>query len=206
MARVLIAVPTYESIYPDTFKALWDMDKGGNECLFEFVRGYDCAAARNNIADKSMELGCDYVLMVDNDVAPPRDALVNMLSHGADVVLGVYLHRDKGNSDTLKTCICKRGELNYSMQYTSDEAKELRDRSEALVRVHGGGMGCALIRTSVFRRIGFPYYQWVSYGNKERSVLSEDLFFCEKCKNEHIGIYADFRVLCGHMFRQLKEV
>ena len=53
MSRVLIVVPTFENITPDTYKALWDMDKGENEVLFEFVRGYDCAAARNKAAKKA---------------------------------------------------------------------------------------------------------------------------------------------------------
>ena len=31
MARILIAVPTFETIYPDTYKSIWDLDKGGHE-------------------------------------------------------------------------------------------------------------------------------------------------------------------------------
>ena len=58
MPKVLIAVPTFENITPDTFKALWDMDKGEHEVLFEFIRGHDCATARNKIVDKALELHC----------------------------------------------------------------------------------------------------------------------------------------------------
>ena len=47
--KILIAVPTYETIFPDTYKSIWDMDKCGHEVQFEFVRGYDVATARNNI-------------------------------------------------------------------------------------------------------------------------------------------------------------
>lgn len=206
MARVLVAVPTFENIYPDTYKAIWDMDKGENEVMFDFVRGYDCASARNNIAQLAKGYNADYVMMVDNDVTPPSDALVNLLSHDVDVCLGYYLHRNKGNDDTLKTCLCKQGELNYTQQYTGEELKELQDRGEYLVRIHGGGMGCALIKTSVFNRIMYPYYQWINYNDARHSVLSEDLYFCEQCKNARIKIFADSRVACGHMFRQIKTV
>ena len=48
--KILIAVPTFETIYPDTYKSIFDLDKGDHEVLFEFVRGYDCATARNSIA------------------------------------------------------------------------------------------------------------------------------------------------------------
>ena len=204
MARVLIAVPTFETIYPDTFKALWDMDKGGHDCSFDFVRGYDCASARNNIAELSK--GYDYVLMVDSDVTPPKDALVNLMSHDEDVVLGYYAHRNRANDETLKTCICKRGELNYTMQYTADELRTLEQSGDYLVRVHGGGMGCALIRTSVFDRMQYPWFDWVNYNDKKRSLLSEDLYFCEQCHAVKIRIYVDTRVGCGHMFRRIKTV
>lgn len=203
MPSVLVAIPTFENIYPDTYKALWEMDKPEG-CLFDFVRGYDCATARNNIVELAQKCGADYLMMVDNDVTVPRDALSNMLSDGVDVVMGYYAHRNKGNDSTIKTNVCKRGELNYTMQYTGAELAELRGKGEHLVRVHGGGMGCVLIKTDVFSNITYPYYKWVDYGN--HLMLSEDLYFCEQCRLEHIKIYVDTRVQCGHMFRQLITV
>ena len=98
MSKVLIAVPTFENIMPDTFKAIYNMDKGEHECVFDFVRGYDCATARNNIAKLSLAIGADYVLMVDNDVTPPRDALLNLLAHDVDVCSGFYMHRDSSTN------------------------------------------------------------------------------------------------------------
>ena len=77
--RILIAVPTFETIFPDTYKSIWDINKGGHEVAFEFVRGYDCATARNNIAQIAIDGNFDYVLMVDNDVVLPRDVLMDML-------------------------------------------------------------------------------------------------------------------------------
>lgn len=201
MARVLVAVPTFENIYPDTFKALWDMDKGGHDVGFEFVRGYDCATARNNIVKRALDAGADYLMMVDNDVTVPRDALVNLMEHGVDVVMGYYAHRNGANDSTTKTNVCKRGELNYTMQYTGGELAAYRNNGENLVRVHGGGMGCILIRCSALARMQYPYYKWVDYGNG--LMLSEDLYFCEQCRMVGIKIYADTRVSCGHMFRQL---
>ena len=152
MARVLVAVPTFENIYPDTFKALWDMDKGGHDVGFEFVRGYDCATARNNIVKRALDAGADYLMMVDNDVTVPRDALVNLMEHDVDVVMGYYAHRNGANDATTRTNVCKRGELNYTMQYTGGELAAYRNNGENLVRVHGGGMGCILIRCSALRR------------------------------------------------------
>lgn len=215
MSRVLIAVPTFETITPDTFKAIWDVDKGDHEVLFEFVRGYDCATARNRIAMKAQELNADFVMMVDNDVTPPRDALLNLISHDVDVVSGFYMHRTAGdNKTTERACVCRIHQpngvpyFNYpaESEYTSDELRGKRESGEYLTQIHGGGMGCILIRTSVFDRVPYPWYDWQNYPNAERSMLSEDLYFCEQLKNEGIPIYVDTRVSCGHLMRRIEYV
>lgn len=214
MSRVLIAVPTFETITPDTFKALWDMDKGGHECLFEFIRGYDCSTARNKIAQKALEVGADYLLMVDNDVTPPKDALVNLMSHNVEICSGFYMHRDSStNAVTEQTCICKRQKPDGSYyfgypresEYTAQELREKRENGECLIEIHGGGMGCILIKVDVFAEVPYPWFDWVNYG-KGIGMLSEDLFFCESCRNEGYRLFADTRVACGHLLRRIEYV
>lgn len=210
--RILIAVPTFESIYPDTFKSIWELDKCGHEVLFEFVRGYDCATARNAIAQKALDLDTDYVLMVDNDVVIPKDTLRYMLEEEKSVCLGFYPHRDADNIYRGRTCVCKligdNGELyfNYPLEseYTANELAELRQNGKTKILIHGGGMGCAFIETNVFRVIHYPWYDWVNYNNAHRGMLSEDLYFCEECKKHGIPIYTDTRVNCGHMLRHIQ--
>lgn len=212
MASVLIAVPTFETIYPDTFKSIYDLNTSGNEVSFEFVRGYDVATARNRIAQRALDLGVDYVLMVDNDVVLPDDALLNLISHGENVCLGYYAHRDTDNIYRGRTCLCKLYDdkgaayFNYPLEseYTAKELHDMADNGEHIIRIHGGGMGCALIKTDVFKRLKYPWYDWVNYGGKFRGMLSEDLFFCEGCRKAGIPIYADTRVNCGHMLRHVQ--
>ena len=209
--KVLIAVPTFESISPDTFKAIWDMDKPC-DCGFEFVRGYDCATARNRIAQTALDGGYDFVLMVDNDVTPPRDALVNLLSHNVDACLGFYAHRNADNRPSGRTCICRMKDgngafyFNYPLEseYTVEEMRQMRGSGEHLVRIHGGGMGCALIRVRLFDEIDYPWFDWVNYDDEARGMLSEDLFFCERCKRNKVAMYTDTRVACGHLFRRIE--
>ena len=210
--KILVAVPTFETIYADTYKSIWDLDKGGHEVLFDSVRGYDVATARNRIAQKAIDLGTDYVLSVDNDVVLPKDALVTLLSDSEDVCLGYYAHRNNDNRYNGRTCICKlkdeEGNEYYhyplESEYTVKEMAEMAEAGETKIVVHGGGMGCSLIRTDVFRRLSYPWYDWVNYGDANRGMLSEDLYFCALCRASGVQIHADVRVGCGHMFRYIQ--
>lgn len=212
--KILIAVPTFENIYPDTFKSIYDLDVMDHDVLFEYVRGYDCATARNRIAQMALDKKTDYVLMVDNDVVLPKDTLVNLLENPVDVCLGYYAHRDSDNRYRGRSCVCKlydengNKHFNYPLEseYTADELKELKDSGQFRVRIHGGGMGCAFIKTDVFNRINYPWYDWVNYANEHRGMLSEDLYFCEGCRKNSIPIYTDTRVNCGHILRHIQYV
>ena len=201
--KIFIAVPTFENIYPDTYKSIYGLDPAGNWLVFDFVRGYDCASARNRIAQQTLDEKAEYVLSVDNDIVLPSDALKHMLENPVDVCLGIYASRASGGYDG-NVCAYKQiaGEYDYKTKFTAAETKALRAKGENKVVVHGGGMGCALIRADVFRRLKYPWFKWVNYDNG--SVLSEDLYFCQQCKEKNVPIHIDTRVECGHLFRRIQ--
>lgn len=206
--KILIAVPTFENIMPDTFKSIYDLDTGDHECQFEFVRGYDCATARNKIAAMAIKREVDYTLMVDNDVVLPNKVLKWLLEDVKPVQLGYYAHRGDDNLYHGRASICKLGWFNYPLEseFTDKELKELRDKGETKIEIHGGGMGCALIATDVFKRLPYPWYDWVNYNDKNRGMLSEDLYFCENCRKRGVTIYTDVRASCGHMMRHIQNM
>ena len=201
--KIFIAVPTYENIQPATFKSIYGLDKCGHWVVFDYVTGYDVASARNYIARQSISEEADYVLMVDNDMRLPSDALRNLLEEPVDVCLGFYAFRWQNEYDG-RLNVCKLGEFNYTDMYNMDEMRLLREQGVKREQVHGGGLGCALIKTSVFHQIEYPYFSWTHY--HDGNVLSEDLNFCERCNKNGIPIYVDPRVGCGHLFRNYKEV
>lgn len=210
--KILVAVPTFENIYPDTFKAIYGLNRGDHDVAFNFVRGYDCATARNRIAQEALDEEADYVLMVDNDVVLPCDALLNLTDNLKEVCLGYYAHRDTDNIYRGRTCVCrlfdKAGHkyFNYPLEseYTADDMRRFREEETYKIQIHGGGMGCAFIKTDIFKQLDYPWYDWVNYADDHRGMLSEDLFFCEKCKKAGIKIYTDTRVGCGHMLRHVQ--
>ena len=204
MARVLVAIPTFDgSVKAQTFESVANMDWGDCDLQYKSFSGYDCAAARNNIADHMLEHGFDYVLMVDSDVVLPQDALTSLMEHGETLVLGWYAHQGSfapphGNG---LTCLCKPP--SYHEQFSGEELKALAASGEKKVTIRGGGMGCALIRRDAFERTSFPWFKFLVYDSRI-GVLSEDLFFCKKLRDAGIQPYGDPRVACGHYFRHVE--
>lgn len=204
MEKVLIAVPTFESVQPATFKSIYDLDTEGFDAYFEPITGYTVAHARNKIAERGFELGVDLVLMVDSDIVLPGDALQLLADDDVDVVSGAYMHRNPESKDAVNTNLVKLGQFNYYEQVSRDEIHEFEEAGVQLLEVKGGGLGCCLINMAVFEIISHPWFAWRSYANGR--MLSEDLHFCEKLKEADIPFHADPRVQCGHVFRFIEEV
>lgn len=187
---VLIAVPTFENIAPECFKAIYELK--GDGLSFEFVRGYDCAKARNEIVKKALG-GYDYVLMVDSDIVLPSDGLLHMLESPVDVCFGVYPRkRTPGETELFKD-----GTFDFKNRYTFEELEGMEDR----FTVKGSGFGCALIKTEVFENLSYPWFQFLSYDNN--TFLSEDLYFCLNASVRY-KLWADKRVRCGHIAKRIK--
>jgi len=211
--RILIEVPTYDGrISQATWQSLWRLDKGGHTVDCKPRTGYGCAMARNRIAADAINARYDFVMMVDNDIALPRDALFNLLEHDADFAMGWYMNR-YGKDSRITTLY--KPESGWQ-RYEADELLSMRDAGKHEIRVKGGGMGCALIRTEVFERLAFPWFEWRDIDFEEYFAVDayectdrftsggEDIEFCNLCRASGIEIIADTRVACGHEFREVR--
>lgn len=212
--RILIEIPTYDGrISQPTSESLWRLSTLGHEVDYKPRSGYGCAMARNRIAADALNARYDHVLMVDNDIALPSDALKCLLEHDADVALGYYLNR-YARGENKYTTLYKPG-FGWRM-YEDSELKELRDAGKHAIAVKGGGLGCALIKTEVFEHLEFPWFEWKDLCYEDGWAPSvyecsdrfdsggEDIEFCNACRAAGIEIVADTRVACGHEFREVK--
>lgn len=189
---VLIAVPTFENIAPECFKAIYNLK--GDNLSFDYVRGYDCAKARNEIVKKALDGGFDYVLMVDSDVVIPEDTLEKLMDPPTDICFGVYPRKNCPG----ETELFKDGTFDFKNRYSVAELNKIgSDR----IQIKGGGFGCALIKTSVFREINYPWFEFLSYENN--TFLSEDLNFCLKASVRY-QLMVDLRVKCGHITKYVQ--
>lgn len=209
--KILVAVPTYETIYPDTFKSIYELDKGRHDVDFDFFRGYDVASARNHIGEAVLERGYDCVLMVDNDVVVPRDALLNLLEIEAaervpGMAVGYCLARPANNENKKgRTTIFHWGAKDYlpADAYTGEELRSFREKGTKKIQVRGAGLGCAFVHKTVFEKMSYPWFEWILYDSGAQ--LSEDLYFCERFREIGLPIFVDTRVACGHMMRFVKN-
>lgn len=212
--RMVIAVPTFESILPDTFKSIYDLkiprkENGEPNYIldFNFVRGYDCARARNTIVFNAIKDGYDYILMVDSDIVLPSDLLLiwdeeRQKCEKDGIFLGGYLK--KNNQDGLLELFNRNDADSFGKrnQYTTKDISELRKEGVTRFPVKAGGLGCAILNTEDLRRMEYPWFVYQIYTHG--SVLSEDLWFCVHAAKHNIPVWSDTRVQCGHWFKWIQ--
>ena len=194
MARILLSVPSFDySVDSRVDEALGNLDRCGHEIVQRNIGGWDVARARNLMAHAALDENCDYLFMVDSDTVPPRDALTHLMSHNLDVCLGWYPRgTDPSMTNMIVPCT-----LGYTESFPVSELERLADNGVELLEVKAGGLGCALIKTSVFRRFKAPWFLFVNHGDGR--WLGEDNYFCQQVAQSGSRIYADARVRCGHV-------
>lgn len=216
MSRIMIAIPTYETVCTETYAAVSDIltrsAADGHEMSLKIVKGYGVAEARNKLVDKALEHDADWIFFVDSDVVPDPSSLATLIHpagpdlHADRAVFGFYARKSSGRQ-TGATSLFVPGERDYVTSYTSDEIAEFRSKGVYRIPVHGAGFGCTLVRTDIFRNeIEYPWFRWKHYPGSDRRQLGEDFYFAEKCRRAGIPLVADTRVGCGHVMRYVQEV
>lgn len=195
---ILIAVPTFETINPETFKSIFNLKKiPGVKIDFDFVKGYDCARARNKIAEKTLEGGYDYVLMVDSDVILPSNTLDIFTSVDYPMILGYSPRKDDASiTEIYKPSPGWDKNNRYLMS-------ELINSDIDFMLTNGGSFGCAWIDYDIFNRLTRPYFDYRNYPDGQ--VLSEDLYFCSAVRDLGIDIFVSTKVRCKHIAKQIIE-
>lgn len=192
--KILIAVPTFETIKPECFKSIYGLERpAGATLYFDYVAGYDCAKARNQIAKNALSGEYDYVLMVDSDIQLPQDTLIKLFDCDCDIALGWY-YRKRTKTD--QTII-----FTFGKDFNEDNCITGRTMTHEVPRpieVKGGGLGVALIRTEIFNKLSYPYFKFVVYDND--TVLSEDLYFCNLASSSGFNIKCHPSVKANHIF------
>jgi GT2 family glycosyltransferase len=123
---------------------------------------------RNMCAKVALELECDYLMFIDDDVIVPIGAIEQLMKADCDIAAGWTIIR---------------GHPFENMFFKFDDKGQLRnyeiERSNpgepSIVDVDAVGFSCALIKCSILKKIRPPYFVTGPYN-------TEDIYFCIKAR------------------------
>ena len=149
--------------------------------LVEDVRWVD--RARNLCVVAARECSADWLVMFDNDIAPPPnvlDILAEANQSGKDVLgLGYAVFSQSGRPELIPA---DRG---------------LRDGEFRKTGCCGAGV--LMVRSKVWESIPGPWFRWVSNDDETSTLkIGEDYFFCELAQRHGFKVWTHSN-LAGHL-------
>jgi hypothetical protein len=195
----LKAVPSIQRLQDSEFMAA----PYGVQTLFIEMQGQAVDQARNNIIHYAMEKNAKYLIMVDDDVALPRDGLNNLITTA-----------DRFNGDVAVTGVCCVKMSNIpAIAHLDDQGRlvlpNLLPQYDPVEINWGCGGACILIPVKFFHELlahdpELPF-SWLSI--KDGTLrMGEDIFMTSRILR-HINrkIYVDTRVQCMHFDMKKQE-
>jgi len=133
----------------------------------------------------------DWLLMIDNDVVPPKDIL-KMVECGKPVVSATVTI--KKGSVPQPVILKEEGD-----QYRQVNIGEFVDEEQdGLIQVDGVGTGCLLVRRDVLEGMQPPWFKFL-YNEEDGSLkLGEDFYFSRRLKQNGVPIHVSTEFVCSH--------
>ena len=156
----------------------------------DLVEGKPIDAVRRRQVKRFLDLGYDWLLMIDADITPPAEApwrVFNLMKHDLPVVGAV--------------CFSFQFQEPFAvvLEYVPEEDGYRQvERLEGLVEVDATGMSCIAIHRSVFEKVKPPYFV-TKIGDDGDIQRGEDFWFCERVREAGFKIHVDCSIVCGHI-------
>jgi len=194
--KILVAVPVpkISHVYKECWQALHTLDAGEHtinlfitcENLPNIVGDHNIGFNLNKARKICLEEGYDYLAVIESDVVPPQNALLEMLKVNADVVVGLVPERpSKVNTNDFIICMDWNGNAN---------ARELIKKGEPFELTGKDGYACVLIRKNVIERVTFP----------EQGC--GDMVWYDLLHKGGFKIFCQPKVICSHVDRDGKVI
>jgi len=191
MNKIMIGIPTLEyARRADFYDYINMIDKEGLEVGMTFAHGQSPARNRNIIIQTALVNGFTHVLFLDDDVVPRPDTLKRLLKHDVDIVTALYLMRNHPHFPVIFDESYGNGKCRYNF---------LRPNIKGLVKVKNCGLGCCLIKSSVFERMADDQ-PWIRLGQCEKDHWCDDIDFFNRARDSFgFDIFCDLDCTVGHM-------
>ena len=133
---------------------------------------------RENLINQAIEVKSEWALWLDSDMMFPPTTLLRLLAHNQDIVACNYMKR----SYPFKS---------VAFMDTNDWESWVPLQSEdELLTVEAIGMGCVLMRTSVFEKLNRPYFEY-TYQPKTKDWGGEDFTLFKKLNGAGVQLKVD---------------
>ena len=162
------------------------------------VTGNFVPAQRELIARHALRVNADYLLMVDDDIIVPADAITQLLSvfdsdPKTGIAGGLYYARDGIRPMAVADWKPYDTTSAYTPAFTRDP-----------IHVDGVGFGCVLIKCDVFRSMEQPFFPaqvFLEESLRRVRVCNEDYLFCRRAAQAGFATYLHAGVRLGHYDR-----
>jgi hypothetical protein len=186
--RIAIVVPLFEAVPPVAMTSLMALIRqtvaSGLVRGLYFTNGLFYDVARNTLVAGALASPQDFthLLWIDSDMVVPVDTLERLLALDRSVVGGLY-HTKRGNL--------------HPAVFSLDPLRAYAGQVDGVTRVDGYGLGCALVRRSVYDEMAarFGDERWHVLGHE----VGEDAFFFERCRQMGVDVWLDSTLRCGHV-------
>jgi len=151
-------------------------------------------AARNEIVDLFLQSDCEYLLMIDADMADDTDyqtqpRFLELAKLGKDIIgaLGLMWKDEEGVIPNILDYDEKEEGLKIKRTFVIGD----------IVEADAIGSGVMMIHRRVLEKLDPPYFKYV-YDDKGMLALGQDFFFCQKAKEAGFRIYTYTGILTSH--------
>jgi len=145
--------------------------------------GADRGRSRNNLVQRSLDRGSEWILFLDDDHTFPPTLLTGLLAREQPVVASLYLQRTDPFLPVAYTS--KKDGFYWPLDIGACDP-------HGIVPVVGAGTGGMLIRSEVFHEIEPPWFV-------HTTEQSEDLYFCDRLVEAGIPMFVDLDARLGHL-------
>lgn len=155
-------------------------------CIGEILVPY----AREELAKSAINMGCDYLFMVDDDMLTCPDLFYKLVRHDKDIVAPLAFTRNPDHKPVMYRVIEGFDPVTKSDYYSTSFV--MNYPRNKLVECDAVGFGAVLIKTETLKAVGLPRFMGLS-------GTGEDITFCYKAKKAGKKVFMDTSVKLGHL-------
>lgn len=147
--------------------------------------------AREEFARYAIELGCDYLMMIDDDMICPVDLFERLYKHDVDVVAPIAFQRRHPYFPVIYKTRTGWDTVRKQTYFANEIVKNYP--KDTLFECDAVGFGAVLIKADILKRFEPPRFM-------STSPTGEDILFCYQAKeNLGIKIYCDTSTRIQHL-------